>query len=660
MKLKTSLFKKGLIFSDIKRYWWVSVLYALILFFTVPFYHYIQKFNNIDNIKFSKWMQETITKDLSFENGVNHVFLLFVPVIIGALVFRYMQKSRSVSLYHSLPLTRASLYFNSVISSLILFISPLLCTAIIMLLLNGFSYLSAFYSVSLIFTWLLYSLLFGIMFLLMSIFVGMFTGNSLAQLVFVYILNFLPMFLVESIRMNLKEVLFGFYTYSNVDFYNRMPMVMLTNMRLKDLTPGLITIYILASVALLIGGLYAFKIRKPETAGDIITFKPIKPVFVYGVTVCATLLGGAYFLTMGKATFAYALFGYLISSLISYVIVQIITNRTIKVLHTYKGYLGFALILAIMAICIKFDFIGYINKIPNPADVEETYIGYNIEWWQNKDNPDTDDFKYGDYDTTSYKSSENIENTIKLHRLILGNRSESGNSQYIAYKLKNGKRIIRRYFIDTDLYSSALGPIYESDEYKNGRFPILHQDVNKLKYIEISDERSNKLPFIVSDKKSLEEFKQAVMKDISKLNYQELINDYQRVLIINIIDSNDKQIRYQLRPSYTNTIDWLKQKGIYDQIILNPETVTSVTLEAFTRAVDSDVAYSKMQQPKRIEIKDDDVIKEILDISLNFDYQNNSVDCSVTFNQKQNSYMMQLGLDGKVSAKLQSYFDKIK
>lgn len=660
MKSKTFLFKKGLILSDLKRFWWVSALYALILFFTLPFNHYIQKFNNFNDEQFPKWIQESILRDFTFRNSVSQAFLPFVPVLIGALVFRYMQKNRSASLFHSLPITRAALYINSVISSLLLFVSPLLCTVIIMLLLNCFSYLSAFYTVSLIFTWLLYSLLFGIMFLATSIFVGMFTGNSVAQLVFVYILNFLPMFLVESIRMNLKEILFGFYTYSNIDFYNKMPMLMMFNMTSEDLKPGLVVIYILATAALLIGGLYAFKARKPETAGDIITFRPIRPVFIYGVTVCATLLGGAYFMTIGSSSLPFALFSYFVSSLVSYVIVQMITNRTIKVLHTYKGYLGVALVLAILAIGIKFDVVGYITKVPNPAEVEEVYIGYNIGWWQNKDNPDFNDKNFGEYDTTVYKDPENIENSVKLHRLILDNRSDSGNSEFLAYKLKNGTRIIRRYYIDPDLYSSALGPIYESREYKNGRFPILYQEVTGLKYIEISDERSNKNPFILSDKKSLEEFKQAITKDIEKLNYQELITDYSRPLVINIVDTKEKNIRYQIRSSYTNTLDWLKNEGIYDEILLKPESVTSVTLEASEKTVSSYTVNSPKPQQKRVEITDKEVIGELLDISLNYDYSKGNDGYFVIFNQRQNTHVMHIVFDGNVSDKLQSYIDKIK
>jgi len=667
MKLKTSLFKKGLIISDLKRFWWVSALYTLALFFAVPFNHYVQKLNtSTDNLN---RLKEAIESELLFTDGLSQFFLLIVPIFIGALVFRYIQKSRSASLYHSLPLTRAALYFNGVISALILFVVPLLCTTLIMFLLNWFSSLSAFYSLALIFTWLLYSLLFGIMFIAMSVFVGMFTGSSIAQLAFVYILNLLPMFLVEFVRMSLTKILFGFDTYSNVNFYDKMPMVMLLRTRSYDLSStlgaGLVIVYIAVTIVLFIGGLYAFKHRRPETAGDIITFRPIRPIFIYGVTVCATLLGGSYFLSIGNSSFSsftLAIFGYFVSSLISYVIVQMITNRSFKVIHTYKGYIGFALVLVILTLGIKFDVIGYVNKIPAPSEVEETYVGQNLYIWQNKDDPDFK-LKYGENDVDIYKDIKNIENVTKLHKLILDKRSTSGNSQYVAYKLKNGKRIIRRYAIDTDLYVSALEPIFQSKEYKEGRYPILNQAVNDLKYLEIHDERSGKNAFIISDKSQLESFKVSITKDIENLSYQDLASNsqgyYQRLLCIDIVDitgTKERAITYALRSSYTNTLEWLKKEGIYDQIVLKPEDTDSITLENY-----DGFNYSNSSEPQRIEITDKVIIKEILDLSIDAGYSYKNKNFNITFTQARSGRGFNFEIDpDKVSPELKSYLDKIK
>lgn len=663
MKLKKSLFKSGLLLSDLKRFWWISALYALVLFFAVPFNDYMQNLrydaNNIEHLKL------LITRALSFQGGSGQYLLLVVPVLISVLVFRYMQKSRSASLYHSLPITRTTLYFSSVLSAIILFVLPLILVTSIMFLFSWFSPLSAFYTPALIFTWFGYSLLFGILFISMGVFVGMFTGNSIAQLAFIYILNALPMFLVEFVRINLKKLLFGFDTYSNVNFYDNMPMIMLFKIGSSNYQALITVVYISITIALFAGGLLAFKIRKPETAGDIITFRPIRPVFIYGVTVCATLLGGAYFLSMSdNVSFPFILFGYFISSILSYVVVQMLTNRSIKILHTYKGYIGYALVLLILMLGVKFDVIGYINKVPAANDIKEVYIGYNIYWWESRDSTDqniVDD----NVESGIYTEPENIENITKLHKLILDKKSSDGSSQYIAYKLKNGEKIIRYYCIDKDQYASALTPVYESTEYKKNRFPILYQDVNNIKYVEIGDNRTQRTPYVLSEKDKLKAFKAALSKDIAELKYSDIVSDYRRTIFMDIIDIKNQRIPYMLRTNYTNTLAWLKQEGIYDQVVLKPEDVDSVSLENIDfSSEDPKGRKSVSYGSKRIEISNSDkeVIVELLNLSMNSLENYKIINYVVTFNQKnRGSFGENIFIDyDKASKKLQSYLDKMK
>jgi ABC-2 type transport system permease protein len=657
MKLKTSLYSKGLVISNLKRYWWVSALYTLALFFAIPFNHYIQKFSNSFNYDSGdqEWIRQPIVRELSFKGGSSQFFLLVIPIIIAVLVFRFMQKNRSASLYHSLPLTRTALYLTGVLSALILFAAPILITTFIMFLLNWFSYLSAYYTAVLILSWLLKSLLFGIMFMSMGIFVGMFTGSSIAQLAFTYILNFLPMFIVESVRLNVRGLLFGFDTYSNVSFYDKMPMVMQFSANSDDFSAALIIIYILVTIALLIGGLFAFKLRKPETAGDIITFSPIRPVFIYGVVACCTLLGGAYFIQIANSSFAFTIFGYFVSSLISYFIVQMIINKSFKILDTYKGYIGFALVLVVLALGIKFDVFGYVNKIPDPSDVKEVYIGYDLYHWENPENSTN---YFNENDTSVYKEPQNIENITKLHKYILDRRSINGNHQYIAYKLNNGKKIIRKYSLDTENYAQVLKPIYESSEYKENRYPIIKQNVNDLKYIELNDARSKRNGTVISDKAKLEGFKAAISKDIESLSYEDIIADYQQIITANIVNTSDKNVFYNLNSNFVNTLAWLKSEGIYEDIALKAENVDTALLMSL---IDKRDISSPATESKSVSITDKKIIQELIDLSLTVD-QNQSSDYTVSFLDGTNNYLFSFAVryDEKVSPELQSYIDKLK
>lgn len=663
MKLKTSLFKKGIIVSDLKRFWWVSVLYTIALFFAVPFYHFMKQFNDDFKSSDKKYIAETIVNELNFHNSASAIFLLVVPIGIGVLVFRYIQRRRSASLYHSLPLTRTELYITSWISSLILFVAPLIFNVIIMFLLNGFSFLSEYYSAALIFEWLGFNLLFGILFLSMSIFVGMFTGSSIAQIIFVYILNFLPYFLVEFTQINLRSLLFGFETYSYPDFYKYMPMSMLDTIRSGKLTAGLVATYIITSIILIIGGWIAFKLRRPETAGDIITFRPVKPIFVFGVTLCATLLGSTYLTSILRIqSFGLTIVGFFISSLLSYIIIQMITNKTFKVLNTYKGYIAFAVVLIVVACAVKLDVFGYVNKIPQAGEVEEVYIGYDINWWQHKDDPDYNTryhFSQNDDEKSRlFSAPENIENITKLHKAILDKRAKQGQIQYIAYKLKNGEQIIRHYVVDEKFYASEMEPIYLSQEYLGKRFPILHQSVDNIKYMEFTDNRMGKNSAVISDKNKMEQLKKAMMEDINKIDLKNVMYYYDNYLFINITDNTRVNVGYGIRNNFTNTIEWLKAEKLYDKVVLKADQVSYMEL------VNYQTDNQGKSAPKSVKVEDKTVIQELLNLSLNqsredkYDY---ILDTEVYVdNNRQTNFGLFIGNKLKVSPELQKYIDKVK
>jgi ABC-2 type transport system permease protein len=305
---------------------------------------------------------------------------------------------------------------------------------------------------------------------------------------------------------------------------------------------------------------------------------------------------------------------------------------------------------------VKFDVIGYINKVPAANDIKEVYIGYNIYWWESKDRTDlniTDDRD----ESGIYTEPENIENITKLHKLILDKRSSNGSSEYIAYKLKNGEKIIRYYCIDTDQYASALTPVYESAEYKKSRFPILYQDVNNIKYVEMGDNRTQKTPYVLSEKDKLKAFKAAISEDIKNLQYKDISDNFERTIYMDIVNTQNKRVSYALRSNYVKTLAWLKQQGIYDKIILQANDIQSITINKV------DFSSNKANSdPRTIEIEDKDIISELLNISIDSSRVKDNINYTVFFNQSnRGSYPANLYIDyDKVSEKLKGYLDKLK
>jgi ABC-2 type transport system permease protein len=86
MTFKVSLFNKGLMASDLKRFWWVSALYGLFLFLILPFQHMMREIPvDVDH----SWVREMLQRSLNIfsgQNGLQIVLICTVPVILAVLL----------------------------------------------------------------------------------------------------------------------------------------------------------------------------------------------------------------------------------------------------------------------------------------------------------------------------------------------------------------------------------------------------------------------------------------------------------------------------------------------------------------------------------------------------------------------------------------------
>ncbi|AKL94017.1 hypothetical protein CACET_c05070 [Clostridium aceticum] len=657
MTSKTSLFKKGLILSDIKRFWWVSVLYGLLLFFMLPLRHIMLK-NAVEN-EWTKRQLENALNLFYYQNNVQ-VFLIFVvPVLMAVLVFRYMQKPNAAAMAHSLPFNRKTLYFSHSAAGLFLVAIPVTLTALMLTILQITTNLGEYYSLMNIFQWVGLTLFFNSLFFSITVFVGMFTGNSVAQIAFTYILHMLPAGVYVLYRHNLQQLLHG-YIYDGVStsIIDNLPMFVLLSAR-RFLSMQLLLTYGIMMLLFFIVAYYVYKIRNIEVAGDVIAFTTVQPIFKYGVATCSALLGGGYFSGFLRGGFSTMVFAYTLSSLLGYFIAEMLIQKSFKVWSTYKGYIAYLVLLLVILTGLKMDVTGYVARVPNSEDVEKVYFHYSLYPWNRFEEELTELAEAAAMEDLTYitnyffHAEENIENIIKLHETLIENPSfVSGRSQYIIYTLKNGKHLIRQYIVDERKYASLLKPIYESEEYKRGRFPVITQKAEDIKLLEIVDYRSPKRPVVLAESAKVQELVELLQEEIQKLSFQELTFSERNAPRIIITDNNEKRMDYAIRNSYTSVIQWLKEEGFYESILLLPEDIEYVLLQ------------KTGESPKNVEIRDPQVIEELLTLSNYLEDSSVSETILVSFYIKSSSglahHMDNIAQSIPVSDELRTYLNQLK
>lgn len=669
MTFKISLFKKTLILSDLKRFWWVSALYTLALIAYIPFSH-LMKTMGMD-VRNTIWIQDTIDRMLSFsQDDVQFLLICTVPVLMAVLIFRYLQVDKSAVMMHSLPFKRSSHYASHCFAGFVLLIMPAVLNSLIMILLDHLTVLGSFYTLPKIFSWLGLNIFFCMFFYSIAVFVGMFTGSSVAQIVFTYIIQILPIGIYVLLKFSLEQLLFGFgeapYSLFIEDNY---PLFWLLNGAFprNSYTVGYFAAYIIAAVGFLILGWFVYKHRKLETAGDIIAFPALYPVFKYGMTFCLMLVGGTYFCGVSRQSLPMLIVGYVIASALGYFVAEILIHKSFRVLRFYKGYLYYFVVIVILLGGLSLDVSGFVKRVPSPEEVEKVYFGYNYNDWfyfEKEKNPEFLESRY--HDSGYFENNplillerqENITGVIELQKhLIEERKKEAGSSRYIIYTLKNGDYIIRQYNIDEADQSDAafLKPIYESLEYKKLKFPAMSLVPDDIKLMTVSDDRSGKRPVNLTGTKDIRELTELLKNETFKMSYEDMTSSRDSYIWLSVLENNKRNEQNILvQSSFTSLLNWLKDKGYYDQFALHLEDIESIELEKADRSI-----YSGNEATRsRVTIKEREIIEELFNIDPSTDYRSNSV--IVRFNVRNNVWEKRVSPDTSVSAKLKGYFGELE
>ena len=665
MTSKTSLYNKGLFTTNMKRFWWVGFLYSIILFFTIPF-KYIMYGSNLQN----DWRQSLLEDTLNFfsnNNQFQRLMITVLPIALAVLLYRYLMTSKATSMIHSLPYNRRTLYLNQLSAGLVLLTSPVVLIGIIMTMLKFVTSVGVHYSMLDLLQWMGLTILFNTLFYSTAVFVGMFTGNSIAHIAFTYILHLLPVGIILFLRDNISAWLYGFSRSSFYEpFFDKLPWFVLIDYHPSSsfLQVTDILVYLFITLFLFVAAGYAYEKRKLESAGDIIAFAYFRPIFKYGLTTMGMLLGGLYFKSISFGSLSMLLLGYLLSSLLSYIIAEILIQKSFRVLHTYRGYLVYLAVISVLLVSVQLDVFGYVRRMPEFEKIDKVYFGYYSNVWTIEDLNTDPRFK-DIYEANSFfNEPENIKNIMELHAKIIQKPKQkpSGSSRYIVYILKNGKYQVRQYIIDDKQYEPLLMPIYESMEYKEAKYPVVAQNPEDIKMIEIHDTRTAKKPLILANATEIQEFMSLFQEVVNTMTFKDISLQINNHATIQITDINNKSYHYGFRNDFESMFTWLIDKGYYNNLMLLPEEIEYAVLRKSSSNVHYGIYGQIVNASNTIEIREPEILKELLSISENSQYTYENVPIYVDFyigGTYKSFYSTPLFINEHISDALKRYLENL-
>ena len=655
MNSGTSLFNKSIIKSDFRRLWWVSALNTLFIFLTLTL-NIINDYLYRDIDTAVKFSYSTVAR----YSGAMWIFSLIFPVVLGVLLFSYMQSGRASTFAHSIPVTRKGLYLSHIFSGIIMLIIPILINTIILVLLKLNPDFKNVYHLSHIFTSMSVALIYSLIAFSLATFTSFVMGNTVASFIFTYVFGVLPAAVQVFITYFSEQQLYGYHYGGGFEFLNTIYIGPYQVTELKS-----VLLYGILTLAFLILGFFIYKIRNIENHSEIVGFPKLRHVFVLGAGLTTGCIGYCYFNEIFRMQNILFLIPF---GVLGIIIAKMIVKKSLWVPECYKQIIAFTLFTFCLYGIFTYDLTGYENRIPELSEIASVKFGQDINVVYTSD-MDT----YGEVVEPKYTHSpiltdeKDIEKVIKLHTELVANRYDDKNYYSdltdITYTLKNGKTIKRTYNIEPEQYLSYLAPVAETTSVRQTYFPILREDNRIITELEIHDER---IPVTLyksifhNEPELIEELTIALKKDLTSAKGEEFAKrehtfTYIQVkyklpaIYVNKAENNsvpESKLRehsetYYIRNSYKNTIELLKKYGLYD-VLPKAEDIKMVGIEFYDLGYDPketteiDVSDRTFYFHKTFENAED--IKKIYEYAASVGFPVRNSNASLTFITKDHTF----------------------
>ncbi|WP_260631042.1 DUF6449 domain-containing protein [Bacillus sp. S/N-304-OC-R1] len=552
MQSKISLVNKEIVKTIFRSVGWVSILYFLGLFIFVPLEIIMSESLRENNLYFV-----SARNLFQYNAEIQNIFSIALPVLLAIFLFRFLHVKSYSDFIHSMPIKRERIYHIYTLLGAAILITPVILNALIIFIIYGPLHLDEFLKINDVFYWLGMTVMFNLVVYMAAVFVAMITGLSVVQGGLTYIFLLLPIGLIVLLGYNLPFYLYGFpeqyFMQNNIESFS--PLVAFSQLSGKNVGFGEILIYILLIIILYAVSLWVYKHRKLEAVSQALIFPFMKPIFKYGSTFCAMLLGGTYFGRTESGTF-WLIAGYLFGAIVGYFIAEMVLQKSWRIVIHIRGLLIYACAMAFLVILFQFDFTHYEKNIPYTNEVEKVHFGNSF-------------YRYTDAENKYFlKDKENIELIRRFHKEIVANKGErnrKGESAFFVYELKNGKKIVRNYEIDKNKFAQFYKLIYETPEYKRVTNPIFQVKENEIEKITIQPYGPVDKHATIVDPSDIKAAISILKDEINKATYEEMEDDRDSYSAIRfMLQNNDEPVSMEWRASYKEFEKWLDEKGLLE------------------------------------------------------------------------------------------------
>ncbi len=459
MRSATSFFDRAVFQKTLKRFWpiWAANLVLWLLVFPLNMLVQIQNGENVT------YMAAGLMRGTSTLLVAGSIAL---AAMTAMAVCSHLYQARSANFFGALPVRREGIFLSVYLAGLCMMLGPNLLVFALMI---PVELMGQALMMTPLLVWLAATCVMELFFFSFAVFCGMFTGHILALPVFFGVFNAIASVAYAVGLFIMQEFYYGF-SVSGGNLLERIVLWLTPAYKLsqvfcgpEDRTlesfkvegGGILIVFAVAGLAFAIAALLLYRRRQMETAGDVVAVSAMRPVFRYGVAVCAGVLFGLATAAMLNLDELGLMVSMLIWAVAGCFVAQMLLDKTPKVFHKWKGSAAIALVFIAVFVVIGLDLTGYETRVPQADKVDSVQVtGLNC--------PPYDSGSYWKNETVT--DPEMIETVIQLHRLAVEQRdARDWRGAYnvwdfdVTYNLQNGKKLARHYTLYDDRSTGSAG-----------------------------------------------------------------------------------------------------------------------------------------------------------------------------------------------------------
>ncbi|PPA70869.1 ABC transporter permease [Jeotgalibacillus proteolyticus] len=561
---------KGLFQQQARIITWIGIFFTLALIIMLPLSILIRHLT-IANSEYYPYSTGYQGANAVFDFSFPFQLIAFAtfPILLAIILVSFMTKKAATDFMHSLPFTRQTILTNTYIVGALALLIPIVITGALLAILYPFL-TDQFYSFLDIAGWMGLSYLIVLILFIFAIMIGMFVGNGLLHAGLTYLMIFVPASIIVLILFNLQYYVNGLALsnyaenlMTNGVFFIRLAMLLEDPFSLLEYV-----IYTLLAAAFVAISYIAYAKRPSEATDQTIVFPFFRYLFLYVLTFFAMLVSGFYFSEIQQGSFAWTLVGYLLGAFIAYTILQMILQKTLRLSWPWKGFVAYAVAVALLLIPVSFVAGFYERSVPEASEV--TSVGVNQMYEER---------------SVTMKGEESIQQVIELHRKLTEQSVRNRyNEEYISitYELNNGKSMTREYRVESELLSNLSEELRNNEEFKQVNEPIFAvKTYTDITYLSITNPYNGEEQRI-TELDQIDELLNAIENDVKEKPSRFYFN-YRSSTIGEIYvnrKANNMDNYHSYLPIYadsTYTIDWLRENDFSDTLIL-PENIDQLAV----------------------------------------------------------------------------------